>query len=127
MRELDKDGTGEIDYGEFARFLRSGGDKAKEPLSTGAVKEAKPVASTVTASKLTVSDRVRSELREKFDAAIESGKIASYEDVFKAMDKDGSGTVNRREFEDGLRDLRVCLLTISDDDPPPSVPFHSSH
>ena len=93
MREIDKDGTGNINYREFVRFLE------------------KPAASkpTTTASKpaMVVSDRVASELRTKFDAAISSGKIKSYEDVFKAMDRDGNGTVSRREFEDGMADLRV--------------------
>jgi Ca2+-binding EF-hand superfamily protein len=65
--------------------------------------------SSKAASKpLSVSDRVATELRTKFDAAIDSGKIRSYEDVFRAMDKDGDGTVSKAEFEDGLRDLRVC-------------------
>ena len=95
MREIDKDGTGNINYREFVRFLE------------------KPAASkpTTTASKpaMVVSDRVASELRTKFDAAISSGKIKSYEDVFKAMDRDGNGTVSRREFEDGMADLRVSI------------------
>ena len=46
------------------------------------------------------------ELRDKFDAAIDSGKIKSYGDVFRAMDRDGNGTVSKREVERGLRDLR---------------------
>ena len=110
MKELDKDGSGDINYREFVRFLKgpgtssssSGRDSSVEPTGRGGKTEAKA---------LTISDRVAKELREKFDAAIDSGKIKSYEDVFKAMDKDGNGTVSRREFEDGLRDLRVhhCL------------------
>ena len=95
MKEIDSDGSGAINYREFVRFLRGSGDKAGAPSES----VAKP--------GLKISDRVGSELRSKFDAAISSGKIRSYEDVFKAMDKDGNGTVSRREFEDGLADLRV--------------------
>ena len=107
MRELDKDSSGEIDYREFVRWLRgsksSGGDRDSsiEPIGRGKAADTKP------APKLTISDRVATELREKFDAAIDSGKIKGYEEVFKAMDKDGNGRVSRREFEDGLKDLRV--------------------
>jgi hypothetical protein len=102
MKALDTSGDGNIDYNEFISFVK--------PPSPS--KAARPGASPLAAGKqLSISDRVAKELREKFDAAIDSGKIKSYEDVFKAMDKDGNGTVSRREFEDGLRDLRVhhCL------------------
>ena len=104
MKEIDSDGTGSINYREFVRFLRgsgSDGDKAVVSGSGSGDSASRPA--------LKLSDRVSSELRSKFDAAISSGKIRSYEDVFKAMDKDGNGTVSRREFEDGLADLRVSV------------------
>ena len=126
MRELDRDGDGSIDYREFASFLKGGsgrGDAASSSSSSasgaGADRPSRgnkgvddePVGGKGVgrgkASTLTISDRVASELRDKFDAAIDAGKIKGYEEVFKAMDKDGNGRVSRREFEDGLRELRV--------------------
>ena len=112
MRELDRDGDGSIDYREFAAFLRRGGS-AGAGTSIGAKKslDDAPIDKGASKSKpaLSISDRVASELRDKFDAAIDSGKIKGYEEVFKAMDKDGNGRVSRREFEDGLKELRVHL------------------
>ena len=108
VRELDKDGNGELDYREFIRWLRTTKsapaprDSSVEPVGRGDA----DVRST-SGRVLTISDRVAAELREKFDAAIDNGKIKGYEDVFKAMDKDGNGRVSKREFDDGLRSLRV--------------------
>ncbi len=99
MRELDRDGDGRMNYREFVQFLKSSSSAGLSRPTTPTARKRTP---------LTVSDRVATELRTKFDAAIDSGKIRSYEDVFRAMDKDGDGTVSKAEFEDGLRDLRVC-------------------
>ena len=110
LKTLDGDNDGTIDYREFSRYLRRGTSKASDIES---VKSLQPVTSALrsssssSASAISLSDRVRSELCTKFDAAIDSGKISSYEDVFKAMDKDSDGRISRQEFEDGLRDLRV--------------------
>jgi Ca2+-binding EF-hand superfamily protein len=92
---LDANNDGNISYAEFVKFLQR--DTVTQGQTAAAPK-----------ALLSVSDRVATELRTKFDAAIDSGKIRSYEDVFRAMDKDGDGTVSKAEFEDGLRDLRVC-------------------
>ena len=99
MKEIDSDGSGTINYREFVRFLRGSG--------SGSGDKSAASGESGTKAALKISDRVSSELKSKFDAAISAGKIRSYEDVFKAMDKDGNGTVSRREFEDGLADLRV--------------------
>jgi hypothetical protein len=112
MRELDRDGDGRMNYREFVQFLKSSGSGSGAG-GVGGEKEKTPSRPTTAASSskavsISVSDRVATELRTKFDAAIDSGKIRSYEDVFRAMDKDGDGTVSKAEFEDGLRDLRVC-------------------
>ena len=106
MKELDRDGDGEIDYREFAKFLRKG----KSSSSAAPSREGSPSPSSRRSASrrpLSISEKVAGDLRKKFDAAIDSGKIRSYEEVFEAMDKDGNGRVSRREFEDGLRDLRV--------------------
>ena len=114
MKELDRDGDGRVNYREFVRFLRGGSDGSKaaadidRPIRGGDSSKS-GVGSASTSASLKVSERVAGELRTKFDAAIDSGKIKSYEDVFRAMDKDGDGHVSRSEFEDGLRDLRVRL------------------
>ena len=106
MRELDKDGSGEIDYREFVRWLRGSG-KPPLPVRDKAPERPRAELRSPPPRKLTISERVAGELREKFDAAIDNGTIKSYEDVFKAMDKDGNGRVSKREFDDGLRSLRV--------------------
>ena len=97
MKELDRDGDGEIDYREFAKFLRKGKSSSRDDTDERSSSR----------RPLSISEKVAGDLRKKFDAAIDSGKIRSYEEVFEAMDKDGNGRVSRREFEDGLRDLRV--------------------
>ena len=116
MKEIDSDGSGSINYREFVRFLRGSADTSEASAkAAAAASSGRPGGSASGDSgssgkpALKLSDRVSSELRSKFDAAISSGKIRSYEDVFKAMDKDGNGTVSRREFEDGLADLRVSV------------------
>ena len=106
LKEIDSDGSGFINYREFVRFLRGSADKGAASGGSGSGGGSSDAPSK---PALKLSDRVSSELRSKFDAAISSGKIRSYEDVFKAMDKDGNGTVSRREFEDGLADLRVSV------------------
>jgi hypothetical protein len=105
MRAVDSNGDGVIPYMDLIAFLIPVEAKAAGP----AAGRARPTTDEPRKPALKLSDRVSSELRSKFDAAISSGKIRSYEDVFKAMDKDGNGTVSRREFEDGLADLRVSV------------------
>ena len=96
LKELDRDGSREIDYREFSRFLRTKGKGRRSESS----RPSSP-------REYTIADSVAKQLRDKFDAAIDSGKIKSYEDVFRAMDRDDNGRVSYSEFEDGLRDLRV--------------------
>lgn len=92
-------------YPDFVTWVQSTEDDAVDPVS-----------SSTTSRSFKVAERVSTELRRKFDAAIDSGKIKSYEDVFKAMDSNGDGRVSRREFERGLRDLRVRLSFDDSDD-----------
>ena len=42
-------------------------------------------------------------------AAMDKGVIRNYADAFRAFDKDGSGRISRREFLNGLDDLRVSV------------------
>ena len=103
MKELDRDGDGQIAYREFVKFLRDGGSSGG-----GRSRDPSPPRSSSSRS-YKVADRVASELRKKFDAAIDAGKIKSYNEVFQAMDTNDDGRVSKREFERGLRDLRVSV------------------
>jgi len=109
MRACDSDGDGTIDYKEFVQGLardkfvgaeapptrkaRSGGDPLADPLSK--------LHAGVTAEELVnAHGTVRDKLLLRHDTIYKA---------FKYMDKDGSGFINRKEFEDALRDLNVSI------------------
>ena len=112
MKELDKDGDDKIDYREFVSFLRdrgskggAGGDDSRPSSPRGS--SGASGGGGRRRREYTIADKVADELRTKFDAAIADRKIRSYEEVFEAMDKNGDGRVSRREFESGMRDMKV--------------------
>jgi hypothetical protein len=97
VREVDRDGSGDLCYRELAEFLRR-----KEP--SWSLESSGSIVSALTSG---VSRRVGSELRARFDAAVGSGRLDRFEDAFRGADPRDTGLVSGRAFEDALSDLAV--------------------
>ena len=57
-----------------------------------------------TVSQPKVPEATLADIRTALDGAIASKRLAAFEDVFATADKEDSGKVTRRQFENGLRD-----------------------
>ena len=91
MQKFDPRNRGSFDYRDFVEFCQEGGRRTAAPTYSSAEVEA-----------------VATNIRQRFRDAVQQRRT-TYEEVFRAIDRNGDGHVSHQELHGALLDLNLSL------------------
>lgn len=121
FNEIDKDGSGSINFDEFCSGLNANEEKAENNFFVGggraAVGKARVKVPSIGVKRLKeiLKDKVEQKCKSRSSGAYARTSAHELEKLFHEFDTSGSGSLSHDEFKEALR-TRLGLMNVSDND-----------